>query len=224
MQYNLINLLGIELGALLGLLLRKRVSSKYTDTMLIMANLCIAVMGIKGALTTQHTLLLMLSAILGGLLGTALQIERAFSRLGDRAKSLIKGADSGFSKAFVTVMLMQCVGSMAIVGPINAVLTGDGSILMFKSVMDFTSSLIYAAKMGPGVLLSGPVVFLYQSIFALLAQVLSPLLSADMIREINAVGSLLIFALSLDLLGILKIKIADYLPAVFIPVLYFLIQ
>ncbi len=110
---------------------------------------------------------------------------------------------------------------MAILGPINAALKGDGTILMLKSVLDFTSTLVYGTIYGSGVLLSGPMVFLYQGAIYLAAGFLSPSLTPQIVVEISAIGSLLIMALSLNLLDIVKIKVADYLPAMLGPVVYY---
>lgn len=94
--------------------------------------------------------------------------------------------------------------------------------MIFKIVLDTTSSIIYGAIYGPSVMLSGPFVFLYQATILIFAGFLQPLLSDAVINEISAIGSLLIFAMSLDLLGILKLKVANYLPALLGPILYYI--
>ena len=126
-------------------------------------------------------------------------------------------------KGFITVFMIQCVGSMAIVGPLDIGLKGDASILIFKIVLDTCSSLIYGAIYGPSVMLSGPFVFLYETVIFFLAGALHPFLTDAVINEISAIGSLLIFAMSLDLLDILHLKVANYLPALLGPVAYYLI-
>lgn len=202
------------------MLLRKNVSTKLLSAALLGGNLCIAIVGLQGALGTDNTLLMLISVVLGGVLGTWLGIDRAFGRFGDWLEQRAGQKDEGFGKAFATVFIIQAVGSMAIVGPVNAALKGDASILVFKSVLDFASSLIYGSMLGPGVLLSGPAVFLYQGAVYLLAGLLSPLLTPDVINEIGAIGNLLIFALALDLLQIRAVKVADYLPAMAGPLVY----
>ncbi len=221
MQYNVLNLVAISAGGFLGLLFRKKLPMHLVDAAKVMANLCILVVGIQGAISTNNMMLMLISAVIGGVVGTALGIDDGFQRLGDKLKSLAKSEDAPFSQGFVTVFMMQCIGSMAILGPINAALKGDGTILVLKSVLDFTSTLVYGTIYGSGVLLSGPLVFLYQGVIYLAAGLLSPLLTPQTITEIGAVGSLLIMALSLNLLDIIKIKLADYLPAMLGPVLYY---
>ena len=220
MQYILINFLAIEAGALLSIVFRKTVSMKVLSSALLGANLCIAVVGLKGALSTNNILLMLISTVLGGALGTWLGIDSGFGRFGNWLQRRAGQGNEGFGKAFATLFIIQAVGSMAIVGPVNAALKGDASILVFKSVLDFASSLIYGAMLGPGVLLSGPAVFLYQGVVYLLAGLLSPLLTPDVINEIGAIGNLLIFALALDLLQIRAVKVADYLPAMAGPLVY----
>lgn len=220
MQYILLNFLAIEAGALLSIVFRKTVSMKVLSSALLGANLCIAVVGLKGALSTNNTLLMLISVVIGGGLGTWLGIDSGFGRFGDWLQRRAGQGDESFGKAFATVFIIQAVGSMAIVGPVNAALKGDASILVFKSVLDFASSLIYGSMLGPGVLLSGPAVFLYQGAVYLLAGLLSPLLTPDVINEIGAIGNLLIFALALDLLQIRAVKVADYLPAMAGPLVY----
>lgn len=117
--------------------------------------------------------------------------------------------------------MIQVVGTLAIVGPLNVALMNDPSILIFKTVLDFTSTLIYGAKYGLSVMLSGPLVLVYQAAIYLLAGVVSPFLTPDTIHEMSAIDSALILALSLDLLGILRVKTANYLPDILGPVIYY---
>lgn len=117
--------------------------------------------------------------------------------------------------------MIQVVGTLAIVGPLNVALMNDPSILIFKTVLDFTSTLIYGAKYGLSVMLSGPLVLVYRAAIYLLAGVVSPFLTPDTIHEMSAIGSALIFALSLDLLGIIRVKTTNYLPAILGPVIYY---
>lgn len=223
MQYNLLNLAAILAGGAISLLVRKKLPMRQVEAARMIANLCILAVGIQGAIVTNNMMLMLLSAVLGGIIGTALGIDDGFQRLGEKLKNLAKSRDSRFSQGFVTVFMMQCIGSMAILGPINAALKGDGTILMLKSVLDFTSTLVYGTIYGSGVLLSGPMVFLYQGAIYLAAGFLSPLLKPQIVVEISAIGSLLIMALSLNLLDIVKIKVADYLPAMLGPVVYYIL-
>ncbi len=189
--------------------------------MMIIANICVAIIGIQGAIQTENTILMLMSCVIGGLIGSAIGIDEGFGRLGEWLKEKFGRDDQSFSKGLVTVFLMQAVGSMAILGPMNLALHGDPDLLVFKSVLDFTSTLIYGAIFGKGVILSGPLLFIYQSLFYFAAGYVAPFLTAQMTHEISAIGSVIIFALSLDLLGIVRVKSANYLPALLGPVLYY---
>lgn len=220
MLYIIMDLIGIELGGFLSRFIKKIISEKQVVGILVIANLCVAIIGIQGAIATKNSVLMIISCVIGALVGIGIDLDGKFKRFGSCLKSKFKHADETFVKGFITVFMIQCVGSMAIVGPLNIGLKGDASIMMFKIVLDICSSLIYGAFYGPSVMLSGPFVFLYEMIIFLLAGVIQPLLTASLINEISAIGSLLIFAMSLDLLGILEVKVANYLPALLGPIVY----
>jgi len=136
--------------------------------------------------------------------------------------SVVNSGKSSISQGFVTASLLFCVGAMAIVGSINSGLTGDHTIIFAKSAIDLISAVILAASLGAGVLFSAASVFLYQGLLVLLAQLLRPLLGDPaLVAEIGCAGSVIIIALGLNLIGITKIKVADFLPAIlFVPIVY----
>ena len=119
----------------------------------------------------------------------------------------------------VTSSLLFCVGSMTIVGCLNAGLMNDNTMLYTKSTLDFCSSMIFASTLGIGVMLSAAVVLVYQGGLTLLASLAAPLLTTSVINEMTCVGSLVIIATGLNLLGITKIKLMNYIPAMFLPIL-----
>lgn len=224
MLYIFLNMAGILAGGFFSRYFRKLISGKQVDAILIIANLCIAVVGISGAIATQNTALMIISCVFGAIIGTGIDLDAKFNSLGEFLKSKFKNSDGNFVKGFITVFMIQAVGSMAIIGPLDIGLRGDASILTFKIILDTISTLIYGAIYGPSVMLSAPFVFIYEAAVFLLAGVLQPFLTTQVINEISAIGSLLIFAMSLDLLGIVKLKVSNYLPAILGPIIYFLIQ
>lgn len=223
MFYIFLDMVGIEVGGFLSRFMKKIITREQVSAILIIANLCVAIIGIQGAIATKNSALMIISCVIGACIGVGFDLDGKFNRFGALMKSKFKTSDENFVKGFITVFMMQCIGSMAIVGPLNIGLKGDASILIFKIVLDTCSSLIYGAIYGPSVMLSGPLVFLYESAIFLLAGVLHPLLTPAVINEISAIGSLLIFAMSLDLLGILKVKVANFLPALLGPIIYYLV-
>lgn len=221
MIYLLINLLSIEIGGLLSRPAKKFLKPELTEAMRPGAGLCVLLLGIKGAVTTEHELLMLLSMVLGGLAGTALDLQGLFYKLGDFFRRKLAAEDKHFTKGFITLFLMQAVGAMSILGPMNVALQHDPTLILFKALLDFVSTLVYGTLYGWGVLLAGPLLFLYQTVFYLLAGVIAPFMSQALLTEIGAVGSLIILALGLDMLELLEFKSANWLPAMLGPVLYF---
>lgn len=221
MEYIVLNFVMIELAVLSSSFFKKLLTDELMQAMLTIVNLSVCIVGIQGAIQTDNAILLMMSGFFGALIGTKLDIDGAFQRFGVFLKRLFKADQDGFTKAFITVFLIQCVGSMAILGPMNIALTGDASLLMIKTVLDASTSVIFGALYGKGILISGFLTFVFQTIVFLLAGALSHFMTPEMIVEITAVGGLLIFALSLDMLKILPLKVANYLPALFIPSIYY---
>ena len=190
---TLINAAAVVAGGLLGLLLRGGIGRRLRDTIMQGLALCVALIGLDGALGTQNTMAVIVSMVLGALLGEAVDVEKRLEGLGARAQRLLaKGGDSGFAEGFVTASLMFCVGAMAIVGALDSGLRGDHSTLIAKSALDGVSAVIFASAMGPGVLLSAAAVLVYQGAIALLAQYVAPFLTDAVVTEMSAVGGLLI--------------------------------
>jgi uncharacterized membrane protein YqgA involved in biofilm formation len=188
---------------------------------------CTLYIGISGTLKGENTIVLILSMVLGAIIGTALDIDGGINRLGNwiERKFSREGEHVSIAQGFVTACLLFCVGAMTIVGSLNAGLTGDYEMLLTKSVLDLISSSMLAVSLGIGVMFAAAFVFVFQGALVLLAGFLQPLLTAAAINEIICAGSLLIVGLGLNLIGITRIKVADYLPAIVIaPILCAIIQ
>ena len=160
--------------------------------------------------------------MLGSIIGEALQIERGLDRAGAWAQRKFSRGDSAFSQSFVSGTLLFCVGAMAVVGSLEAGLTGKGDTLMAKSALDGVSSVIFASTLGPGVILSAVPLTLYQGGIALLSGVVAPFLTTQMITELSAVGSVLIIGLSLNMLEVTKerIRVGNMLPSMLVILAY----
>ncbi len=198
---TLINTAAILLGGAIGLLLRKGLRKDISDTVMQGLGLCVLLIGITGALKTQNTLLVILSMVVGGVLGAWINIEKRLNRMGEYAqRRLVREGDGGsFAKGFVTASLVFCVGAMAVVGALDSGIRGDHSTLIAKAALDGVAALIFAGTMGPGVLLSALPVLVYQGLIALLGQWIAPILSDEVVREMSAVGGLLIVGLGLNM-------------------------
>ena len=173
-----------------------------------------------GTLETQGTMLLIFSMIIGSLMGSLLDIEQRLEELGEFLKRKFHTEnDSLFVEGFVTSTLVICIGAMAIVGSIEDSLNHDYTILFTKAVMDGVLSIVFAASLGIGAAFSMFPIGIYQGSITLLAGLVKPYLTDLMIGRLSCIGSILIFALGLNLTIGTKIKIANLLPAVFLPVI-----
>lgn len=217
----IVNAVSSSLAAVIGVELKNRISERFTTPVLWVIALGLAAMGIQGAVQSQNMLLVLASMIIGTVLGTAIRIEDRMNQFGEFLKKhLSRGDDSKFVKGFVTLSMMETIGAMAIIGPIQAAL-GSNDLLYFKSAIDAVSSFIFGALYGLGVVPVGIVLFVYETVFYILATFLLPLMTPDVVRELNAVGCLMILAIALNMLQLTKFKVADFLPALFIPIIYY---
>lgn len=222
----IVNVATVLLGSFIGLFFKKGISKKYTDAVMTGIGLCTVLIGIQGMLKGENVLVAIISMVLGAIVGTALDIDKRLNQAGDFLSRKLKKENSSkinIAEGFVTASLLFCVGAMTIVGSLNSGLKGDHSMIFTKSVLDFFSSMMLSASLGIGVPFAAIFVFIFQGGIVLLAGLLEPLLSASAIAEITCVGSLMILALGLNLTGISKFKVANYLPALlFAPVVCYL--
>ena len=218
---TLVNVVAVIVGSLLGLLLRKGFPDKMKNTVTTGMGLCVILIGMQGALGTQNVLLVILSVVLGSIIGVALKIEERLDKLGLslQKKFAAKDGNDNFAKGFVTATLIYCVGAMAIVGSIDSGLRGNHDTLFAKSLLDGVMSIALASTMGVGVMLSAVAVLIYQGGIALLAQLVAPLLTEAMITEMSAVGGVLIMGIGFNMFRKEHISVGDMLPAIFLPLL-----
>jgi uncharacterized membrane protein YqgA involved in biofilm formation len=213
-----VNFFAVLLGGTVGTLLRGGIPERFRTLINQGLALCVMMIGISGALATQNTLLMIISVVTGAFLGTLIGIEAGVERLGNWAQA--KFNKGGFADGFVSATLLFSIGSMAVVGSLNAGF-GDNEMLLAKSVIDGVSAVIIASSFGIGAACAAVPMTIYQGAIALLAGVVRAHMTDAMILEMGAVGSVLIIALGLNMLGIVKIKVADMLPAMFIPCVYY---
>lgn len=231
---TMVNALAILAGSVAGLSLARiakhlpmaeggALGQRLQDTVMKSVALCVLYIGVSGSLKGQNMLISILSMVLGALLGELLDLDRRMRSLGDwvqkKTERLLPGGTASVSEGFVAASLLFCVGAMAIVGALQDGLTGDHSTLFAKALLDGISAVIFASSLGVGVAFSAITVFLFQGSIAALAALISPLLGDAVIAEMTCAGSLLIIALSLNMLGITKIKVMNMTPACLLPIL-----
>ena len=176
--------------------------------------------------TTVSIVLIAISAIVLGIItGTVLNIDDNINKLANKVEQRLKKENSGesLSEGFVTATLLFCIGAMTITGSIQAGLANDNSILITKAILDFVSAIMLAASLGRGVLLSSISLLITQGLLVILSSIIAPYINDIVINEITCVGSLIIILIGTNLMGITKVKVADFLPAIiYTPVIYYL--
>jgi len=215
---TLLNAATVLVGGILGTILGDRLPERIREQVVRGVGLFTLALGMKFALDTGNLLYLLGSIVLGGILGSLAGIDRRLNALGDalQRRFAAAGSTSTVSEAFVTAAIVFCVGPLTFLGSIQNGLTGDAGLLTIKSVLDGFTAIALAATLGWGVLLTIAVILVYQGGLALGASVLAGLLSDPQLREMNAVGGLLILGVGLKLLGIRDVRVADFLPAILV--------
>ena len=217
-----VNAIAVFAGGVIGSRLRGGIPKRLSDSINTGLGLCVLLIGISGAIKTQNIMLVIISIVLGTVIGELIRIEDRLERLGAWAQKKLARNDDGFSKGFINATLLFCVGSMAIVGSLEAGFQNKADTLLAKSILDGVSALIFASSWGMGVVLSIVPLTIYQGGIALLAMGLGNFLSDAAILEMSATGSLLIIGLSLNMLGTTKerVRVGNMLPAMLIPAVY----
>jgi len=218
-----VNTGAVIIGSLIGYFFKNLIPERYSDTIMKAISLGVILIGLQMALEVQNILLMIFSLFLGSLIGEIINIEEGLDKAGDFVEKKLSKLKGDISQGFVAATLLYCTGSMAIVGAIEGGLLGKHDILIAKSFLDGVVSIALAASLGIGVLFSSLSVLLYQGTIVLIAGLAKNLLTDVVVNEMSAVGGLLIMAIGLNFLLKDRIRIGNLLPAMFIPVLYFMV-
>jgi len=224
MTGTLVNAAAIIAGGLIGLCLQKGIQSRFKATIMQAISLTVILIGIRSALNASNLPEVIVCMALGSLIGEAMGIEDRIEAMGSLVeKRYSRSSNGGFAKGIVTASLVFCVGSMAIVGSLESGLTGNHETLFAKSLLDGITSVVFASTFGGGVLFSAVPVLVYQGAITLGASTLKPFLTGDVIAQMSGVGGLLIAAIGINMLEVARIRIGNMLPAIFLPLVYFMI-
>lgn len=219
---TIVNVIAITLGSLIGILLKKGIKEEFKETIMNGIGLVVIIIGISSGIKSENMVVVIISLVLGILIGEKIGIEHKLNQLGNNMEKRFGKGDSNFSKAFVTASLVYCIGAMAIVGSLESGLSGNHETLFAKSIIDGITSIIFASTLGIGVAFSAIPVFIYQGGITLLANLAKDILTPGVILEMSAVGGIMIIAIGINILGIKKIKVGNMLPGIFLPILYFI--
>ena len=218
----IVNAVAVVVFSIVGTFLVKRIPERIEEIIKKAIGLSIIFLGIKGAFENEKILLLIMSMVFGGIIGELIDIDKWMNKFGKWAESkLIKDnqveTKHDFAKGFVSATILFCTGSMAIIGSMQSGLAGNHQILLTKSVMDGSMSLVFGAAFGIGAAFSAIPLLLYQGGIALASSYIRDFLDPEVIREMSAVGSLVITAIGFNFLSVKEIKVANLIPAMFIP-------
>lgn len=236
-----VNCVAVVLGSLLGLLVADRMSRKMEDVIQTGAGFITLILGMQMAFKYQNVCFLTLAIILGGIIGTIIDLDAKILSLGKLLARLVpqKNSEScpekgdgetvlssnrNFAYAFLNASVLFCVGAMAILGSFKAGIEKDCSIIFTKSILDGFMAISFTAAMGIGTAFSAIAIFLYQGALTLLSVAVQPYVSDVMLAELTGSGGVLICMIGINLIGLKKIKTANYLPAVVFTVLFVLLE
>lgn len=228
---TIINCGAVIFGSLIGILFSKRITNEITSIICSGAGIVTLIIGFSLAFQAENIIYLTLSLIIGGILGTILNIDGLILSFGHylekcfgRGNALDQASESRFAYAFLNASVLFCVGAMAIVGSFKAGTEGDYSLLYTKSVLDGFMSIVFAAAMGIGTAFSAVTIFIYQGLLTLSSGFLKPFVTEQMVNEISGLGGALIVMIGINLLEIKKLKTANYLPAILFCILFVLLD
>ena len=217
-----VNFFLVIIGSLLGLLFKKGIPEGIRQTLMTGMAFCVLYIGITGLFEAQANILVMIVCMaLGSIIGEVIDLDKRVNNLGLRIENSFKKKDSNtkIAEGFVAATLLFCVGAMTIVGSIDSGINGDNTTLYSKSVIDCIAAVALTSSMGIGVIFAAASTLVIEGGLTLLAGVISPILSDYIIAQMSVIGSLLIIALALNMLGVTKIKVMNFVPAILLPLL-----
>lgn len=218
---TLVNFIAIILGSLLGIIFKKKINQEIGYSLYKVLGLCVIYLGIAGLVKVENSLAIILSMALGTLIGEYIGIEDKLEVLSGKIEILVNKVYKGKIKdGFLTATLLFCIGSMAIIGPIESTLSNNHSTLYAKSILDGIMAVIFSSTMGFGVLLSSFSVLIYQGGISVLANSIKPIMTVETISMISGVGSIMIMGLGINMVFNTKLKISNMLPSILVPILY----
>lgn len=219
---TIVNCGSIISGSILGAVFKKGIKEEYKHIMMQAMGLSASVLGIssaaKGIYKSNYHVLFIVSLAIGGLIGEKFKLDKKVSSV---TKKFSKG---NLAEGLSTAVLLFCVGTLSILGPLESALKGDNTLLYTNSILDGITSIVLASNFGIGIIFSSIILFIWQGLIYLSANIISVYITPDLLNEISIVGGILILSSGLNILEIKKIKVLNLLPSLFIPVIFFIIK
>jgi len=218
---TIFNCITIFVGSTIGSFLKKGIKEQYQEILMQAMGLAATALGIHSIVKympdSKYPVLFIVSLALGGLIGEMIDIEKGFQKL------VAKISKGNLAEGLSTAILLFCAGTLSILGPIESALRGNHTYLFTNAILDGVTSIVLASTFGFGIALSAIVLFLWQGFFYATAGILANFLTNDLLTEISIIGGVLILSSGLSILGIKKFKTLNLLPALLVPVLWFLV-
>lgn len=219
---TIVNCGSIISGSILGAVFKKGIKEEYKNIMMQAMGLSASVLGISSAVSSipksNYHVLFIVSLAIGGLIGEKFKLDKKVSSI---TKKFSKG---NLAEGLSTAVLLFCVGTLSILGPLESALKGDNTLLYTNSILDGITSIVLASNFGIGIIFSSIILFIWQGLIYLSANFISVYITADLLNEISIIGGILILSSGLNILEIKKIKVLNLLPSLFIPVIFFIVK
>ena len=242
---TIVNTCTIIIGSIVGTVLHRGIKEKYKRVLYDGLGLASLAIGLNATIThlpkSQYPVLFIISMALGGIIGTRLDINGRFHRLVERKKGASAPSSpkdtsapvpevsasgqerrSSLADGLSTAILLYCIGPLSMLGPVISALQGDNTFLFTNATLDLVSSIVFASTYGIGMILAAPVLFLWQGMFWLVAHLSSQAVSDELMSELLIIGGLMITGSGLALLNLKDCKTLNFLPALLVPVVWFL--
>ncbi len=215
-----VNFFLVILGTVLGLLFKKGLPEKIQNVLMTAMAFCVFYIGVTGIFDDKANILIIIPCMaVGAILGELIDLDKLVNKIGQDIENKLNknGGNVSIAKGFVSATLLFCVGAMTIVGSIDSGINGDNATLYSKSVIDCIAAMALTSSLGFGVIFAAGSVLVIEGGLTLLASFVSPILTDYIISQMSVIGSLLIVTLSLNMLGITKIKVMNFVPAILLP-------
>lgn len=223
---TIVNTCAIIAGTIAGTILNRGIKERYKTALYNALGLASLMIGLNAAISnmpkSKFPVLFILSLAIGSVVGTAADIDGRFRRTVERRSKTNNGRN--LADGLSTAILLYCIGPLSMLGPVISALNGDNTFLYTNATLDFVSSTIFASTYGIGMILAAPVLFCWQGLFYLVAEVSSSAVSEALMAELLIVGGLMITGSGLSLLNIKDCKTLNLLPSLLVPVAWFAVK
>ncbi len=228
MTGTIVNTATIIAGGIIGALLHRGIKEQYKEVLYTSLGLASLAIGLNATIShfseSEYPVLFIVSLAIGGVVGTALDIDGHFKRMVDKFSKQGEGQKNRLADGLATAILLYCIGPLSMLGPVFSALKGDHTFLFTNATLDFVSSMVFASTYGIGMILAAPVLFCWQGMFWLVAKLSASAISDALMAELLIVGGLLITGSGLSLLQLKDCRTLNLLPALLVPVIWFFLR